>query len=378
MSPIVRGHTETATHDVSPQLLKEALDTGAAMTVLDVRDPDEYASWRIPGSVNMPERHLRERVHDLPRHREIVTVCLHGVRSARATRFLLEQGYAARTMAGGMVAWNSVYDVADVPTGSADIQVLQFRRLGKGCVSYLLGGRGEAFIIDPTIDSDVYLREAEARGLHINAVIDTHIHADHVSGGWELTARTGTEYSTPIVPGGKRIGHGTIHLNTLLSLGGALLRVIATPGHTRESVTYVVEDLALTGDTLFTDSVGRPDLGENTRSFAATLWDTLHNVLGTLPTETRVLPAHVGESTRMAARTPVTATIGEIQKTVSAFRMAREEFVAWVVENTPEKPPNVETIKGINLGLSPRPAVEDIRELEAGPNRCAVPGPEIL
>ncbi len=170
---------------------------------------------------------------------------------------------------------------------------MYFKQFYLGCLahaSYLVGSGGEAAVVDPQRDVDQYVAEAEAEGLKIKYVVETHLHADFVSGHAELAARTGAE----IVFGGKaeaRVAHRAVKDGDELRVGRVILRVMETPGHTPEGISVVVIDTetsgepqkVLTGDTLFIGDVGRPDLaaakGYTSEMMAAMLYDSLHTKL---------------------------------------------------------------------------------------------------
>ncbi len=359
---------------ISPQSLKDRLDTGDVLQVVDVREPDEYADWHIPGSVHIPLAELPERTSELPKDADIVIVCLHGSRSERARQFLIPQQYHAQTLAGGMLGWNRVYEVVEVPVGGEQV-LLQFRRVGKGCVSYLLAVGSDAIIIDPTAEVDVYVREAASRRFRIVAILDTHIHADHVSGGPLLATHFQAPYIRPTPAGTTSLVPHAVPPRTSLRVGAAVLHVLPTPGHTFESVTYAFGDLFFTGDTLFIDGVGRPDLGGYADDQAELLWETLQSLTNTLPVTSRILPAHAGDSALPPKATPLWTSLGEAMHAIPALRFSRDAFVQWTRGRIGAKPPNGETIKRVNLGLAEFPAPGDLWELEAGPNRCAVSSP---
>jgi glyoxylase-like metal-dependent hydrolase (beta-lactamase superfamily II)/rhodanese-related sulfurtransferase len=217
--------------------------------------------------------------------------------------------------------------------------------------SYLIGSDGEAAVVDPRRDVDVYLDAAAAQGLRVRYVIETHLHADFVSGHRELAARTGAE----IVFGwraGATFPHRAVRDGDELRVGGARLVFLDTPGHTPESVTVLVFDrddarprLALTGDTLFIGDVGRPDLagsrGFTAEQMASMLYDSIQGKLARLPDDLLVYPAHGAGSLcgrSMSSRT--FSTLGEQRLTNHALRpMSREEFVRMATTDLPEAPP---------------------------------------
>ena len=116
-------------------------------------------------------------------------VCASGGRSSQATDALARAGWDAHNLTGGMAAWGTVYDTAELPAGAATI--VQVRRRGKGCLSYVIGSGDEAFVVDPSLDLDQYLEVAADKGWRITRVFDTHLHADHLSGARALAAATG-------------------------------------------------------------------------------------------------------------------------------------------------------------------------------------------
>lgn len=348
--------------------LKRFLDEGRQVLLLDVRSPEEFADWRIPSAVNLPLPRLLagERPDALP-GTELVTVCLHGARSEKAREVLSRAGYRVTSLEGGMVAWNTVYDVAAVPAVTAEVR--QLRRVAKGCIGYLVASGGEAIAIDPTIDVEAYIEEAERLGARIDKVLDTHAHADHASGSRRLAAATGALYLAPEEVGAAAGAH--VRDGDAIQVGSATLRVMDSPGHTPGSVTYLVDDLAFTGDTLFVESVGRPDLGQDPRPNARALWRTLHERILRLPVDTRALPGHFGESVRIEPGRPVAATLRELRAGLPALSMREDEFVEWVARNALPKPGNFEALKRYNQALADAD-VEELQDLEAGPNRCSV------
>jgi hydroxyacylglutathione hydrolase len=231
---------------------------------------------------------------------------------------------------------------------------VEFEQFYLGCLaqaSYLIGSRGEAAIVDPRRDVDDYLTEAETRGLRIKYVIETHLHADFVSGHRELAERTGAE----IVFGaraGATFPHRAVTDGEELRVGDARLRILETPGHTPESISILVFDkaqdrvpkLVLTGDTLFIGDVGRPDLvgkqGFTPEQMAALLYDSLHQKLLTLPDDVRVYPAHgAGSLCGKNISKETSSTIGEQRKTNYALQpMPRDAFIKMLTADQPEVP----------------------------------------
>ena len=179
-----------------------------------------------------------------------------------------------------------------------------FEQFYLGCLahaSYMLGSEDQAFVVDPQRDVDLYLETASKEGFRISGIIETHFHADFVSGHHELAARTGAD----IYLGSKAqaaFPHQRVSDGDELTFGRCRLRFVETPGHTLESISVLVTDLerspkpfaVLTGDTLFIGEVGRPDLSEQytPQELAAMLYDSLWDKLLALPDEIAVYPAH--------------------------------------------------------------------------------------
>ncbi len=231
---------------------------------------------------------------------------------------------------------------------------MYFKQFYLGCLahaSYLVGSDGEAAVVDPQRDVDQYIDEATAHGFRITFVVETHLHADFVSGHRELAARTGAK----IVFGWKAraaFDHVAVHDGDEIAVGSARLRVLETPGHTPESISILVSDPAdpsqvdkvLTGDTLFIGDVGRPDLvgskGFTADEMAGMLYDSLFEKLLALPDETEVYPAHGAGSLcgRNLAR-ETSSTIGDQRHFNYALKVtAKDEFIRAVTENLPEVP----------------------------------------
>jgi glyoxylase-like metal-dependent hydrolase (beta-lactamase superfamily II)/rhodanese-related sulfurtransferase len=231
---------------------------------------------------------------------------------------------------------------------------MYFEQLYLGCLaqaSYLIGSDGEAAAVDPRRDVAPYLERLEREGLRLRWVIETHLHADFVSGHQELAERTGAE-----IVFGARAGAGFPHRavedGDLLPLGRLMLRILETPGHTPESISVLViapeaspePQLVFTGDTLFIGDVGRPDLvgakGLSPEQMASALYDSLHGKLLALGDDVRVYPAHGAGSLcgrNMSSQT--WSTIGEQRRTNYALQpMSRERFVEMMTVDLPETP----------------------------------------
>jgi glyoxylase-like metal-dependent hydrolase (beta-lactamase superfamily II)/rhodanese-related sulfurtransferase len=237
----------------------------------------------------------------------------------------------------------------------------QFFIEGLGCASYMVGceGAGIAAVIDPDRDVQKYITTAAERGMTITHIIETHLHADHVSGNTELAARTGATIYVHEA-GHAEFPHQALKGGDILTLGNVELRVRFTPGHTPESVTLLVVDktradipwMALTGDTLFVGDAGRPDLvgSEAARELAEHLHDTLQHEYLTLSDGVMVLPGHgAGSLCGKSIGSVLSSTIGFERETNPALQIHdREAYVQFATADLPEQPGNHQRIKQIN------------------------------
>ena len=362
----IKSQEKKESNFINPELVKSKIEDKEQIFILDVREEWEYENWHIKESVNIPLMQLQQNINKIPKDKEIITVCAHGVRSEQARQFLISNGYKAKTMYSGMVNWNSVYDIAEIQLNNKNIKVLQFRRIGKGCLSYLVINKDKALLIDPTIDIEIFRKTGEENNANIIAILDTHTHADHVDG---IIFFPYIKYISP--DSELKIKHGLIKNNQKIIINDITIKTISTPGHTPESMIYLLEDLAFTGDTLFIESIGRPDLNQDSKENVSILFNTLHKKILTLPENTKILPAHYSEKIKLEKNTPITSTLKELKENLNILKLNKEEFIDFIIKNTNQKPENFEAIKKINLGLI-EADIEEIRELEAGPNRCAV------
>ena len=270
---------------------------------------------------------------------------------------------------------------------------MYFKQFYLGCLaqaSYLIGSDGEAAVVDPQRDVDQYIDEAKAQGLQIKYVIETHLHADFVSGHRELAQRTGAEIVFS-KHAGATFPHRPVSEGDELQVGKARLQIMETPGHTPESSSILISDVGdssepqrlLTGDTLFVGDVGRPDLaggkGYTPAMMAEMMYDTLHDKLLQLPDEVEVYPAHgAGSMCGKNMSKETSSTIGQQRQFNYALQpMSKAEFVRMMTTDLPAAPAYFAKDAEINRGgaeaLSQLPAVppltaEAVRELTAQSN----------
>jgi glyoxylase-like metal-dependent hydrolase (beta-lactamase superfamily II) len=269
-----------------------------------------------------------------------------------------------------MKAWSLAWNTAEVPLANA--RIIQVRRTGKGCLSYLVVSQGDALVIDASLPTEVYLSLAESHGVHIRYVLDTHVHADHLSRSKHLAENAGAELLLP-AQNRVRFPHRAITAGTVLEIGTTHVQALSTPGHTMESTCYLLLDgeALFTGDTLFTSTVGRPDLHANTEqaSTRASLLYRSVQQLFALGSSVFILPGHTSTPPPFDG-VAIRERLDVIAKRLRNSMQSESAFVEWILSRIPPTPPNFEQIVEINeAGELP---VEDVTELEAGANRCAV------
>ncbi len=379
--------TETPITRWSPSEVFEQILRGQPLFILDVRNEEEYADWRIEGpsvtSINIPYFDLLDGVEPalarLPKDQSILVVCAKEGSSVYIAEQLAEAGIRdVAVLAGGMKAWSEVLrpvKVGDLTSGGS---IYQFVRFGKGCLSYLIASDGEAAIVDAMRMIDTYERFASEHGLTIRHIIDTHLHADHISGGRKLAERTGASYWLPPKDAAEvQFSYEPLEAGREITVGKTKVRIVPvySPGHTIGSTSLVVDDrYLLSGDILFVKSIGRPDLAGKAGEWAGDLRRTLYNTYADLAPNLILLPAHYADLDEMNEDGCVCARLGDVYKTNAGLNVQDETaFHKLVTENLPPQPNAYQEIRLTNMGKI-HPDEEEQREMEIGPNRCAVHG----
>ncbi|RKD98410.1 MBL fold metallo-hydrolase [Halopiger aswanensis] len=383
--------------------LAELQDEGDDFVLVDTRPADSYDSWHVPGAVHFPfgpEEELegdgneggdgdangrleefRQTVGDAER---VITICAKGISSGNLATQLesATDEYDVHTVDGGMKGWSGVYDTVEVDVGDPGLTLLQLQRRAKGCFGYVVGctETGEAVAVDPTDDVDEFEVAAEEAGLTIVGVIDTHVHADHISGGRDLAESLAVPYYLGERADEREVEYEYTPLerNEVLAVGDRELKALFAPGHTSEMINLLVDDAALlTADTLHVASTGRTELefsDDEGEEGARMLYETLHRTILAEPEGLAVLPGHVavtddGEFEHGSPGEPIATTIRDARAEIDLLGLAEDEFVERMAD-AGEKPSNYEEIIDINRGRTAAPP-EDRTELELGPNNCS-------
>ncbi|MCM3664057.1 MBL fold metallo-hydrolase [Mesobacillus subterraneus] len=352
--------------------------------ILDVRNESDFNDWKIEGEnfeyLNIPYFDLLDGVEEIldkvPTDKEVLVVCAKEGSSVMVAEMLEEAGREVSYLQGGMKAWSEHLEpvkVGDLKDGGA---MYQFVRIGKGCLSYAVVSNGEAALIDATRMTDVYLDFAKELGVEIKHVFDTHLHADHISGGRKIAEATGAAYWLPPKDADEVVfNYQSLEDGNEVTIGETKIAINAlySPGHTIGSTSFVVDEkYLLSGDILFIDSIGRPDLAGKAEDWVADLRESLYTRYKQLSDELLVLPAHFMIIDELNEDGSVSEKLGTLFAKNHGLNIEDEaEFRKLVTENLPPQPNAYQEIRETNMGKI-TPDDEKQREMEIGPNRCAV------
>ncbi|OMF34601.1 hypothetical protein BK133_12470 [Paenibacillus sp. FSL H8-0548] len=355
--------------------------------VLDVRNEDDFASWKIEGQqveiFNTPYFDLLDGVENIlsqiPDDKPVIVVCAKEGSSIFVAEQLLEAGLNnVSYLVGGMKSWSEHLEpvkVGDLQNGG---KIFQFVRMGKGCLSYMIVSENEALIVDAARTLSAYEEFAFRNDITIKYLVDTHLHADHISGGRELALKVNGFYWLPPKDAEEvTFDYHPLEEGNEITIGGTTVKVapIYSPGHTIGSTTLLVDDkYLLTGDILFVESIGRPDLAGKADDWVGDLRNTLYSTYRELDEELVVLPAHFASVSELNEDGTVWARLADLFKRNAGLNVATEAaFRNLVSTNLPPQPNAYQDIRLVNMGVL-SPAEDEKREMEMGPNRCAVHG----
>ncbi len=361
---------------ITPAQLLARVDAGEPVDLLDVRGAD---GWTISGpGVSVTQRASVQVLADpaaaadsLPS--AVVVVCNRGISAFKVAEELRKRGTDASVLEGGMRGWIAALQAVPVETGLSGVEILQVQRPGRGCLSYVVASGGHALVVDPAPDPDTYLRLADKLGVTITDVVDTHIHADHLSGARALADRTGATLRLPAPAVARGLAYADriepMHDGDTIALGEQSLRVVGLPGHTTDMTGLVIgEHVLIGGDSLFADGIARPDLQEGdpegSRAMATRLHDTLRTRVLSLGDDAILLPGHANPGILTG---PVAPTLGEVRAHVPELQIDdAAAFAEALVAGMPPRPANYQAIIAVNSGEAPI----DL-DLETGGNSCS-------
>lgn len=367
---------------ISVKEITKKILNGERLFILDVRNTDDFDDWKVEGEtveiINQPYFDLMEGIDPImdkiPKEEPIYVICAKGGSSQFVAEQIAEAGYDnVYSIEGGMKAYSEHLEpikIGDVSGGS----LYQFVRIGKGCLSYIIESKGEAAIIDTNRMIEQYDEFINQHNINIKHVLDTHLHADHISGGKRLADKTSAPYYLPPKDAGEvTFDYTSIQDGDEVNVGDVTIKAIYSPGHTIGSTSFIVDDKYLmTGDILFIDSIGRPDLAGKAEDWVGDLRNTLYQRYKELADDLLVLPAHYMGIKEMNEDGSVSEKLGVLFKENHGLNIQDEtEFRSAVTDNLPPQPNSYEDIRKTNMGKQ-NPDDEEQREMEIGPNRCAI------
>jgi glyoxylase-like metal-dependent hydrolase (beta-lactamase superfamily II) len=375
--------TETAIKKITVKDLARKVLNHEDLFILDARNTDEFDDWKIEVKnveiINKPYFELLEGIDSiqekLPKDKEIYVICAKGGSSEFVAEQIAEAGFTnVYSIEGGMKAWSEHLEPIKIGSMKNGGIIYQFVRIGKGCLSYLVESGGEAAMIDINRMLEPYEQFIKAHDIKLKYVFDTHLHADHISGGRRLAEKLGAKYYLPPKDAAEvAFEYKPIQDGDEYKVGSTTIKAIYSPGHTIGSTSYIIDDqYLLTGDILFIDSIGRPDLAGKAEDWVGDLRNTLYNKYKGLANDLLVLPAHYMGIKEMNEDGSVSEKLGTLfQKNHGLNIKDENEFRKTVTENLPPQPNSYQEIRETNMGKV-TPDEEQQREMEIGPNRCAV------
>jgi glyoxylase-like metal-dependent hydrolase (beta-lactamase superfamily II)/rhodanese-related sulfurtransferase len=361
---------------------KARLDRGEVPFILDLRNEDEFASWRIEGRggvemVNISQLDFvgeEDKYLDrLPTGKEITIVCAHGGASKYSAEVLHEKGFKAVGLAGGMDAWSVLYETGQVSDAPL---IFQIYRIAKGCMTHVLISDGEAVVIDAVRHLEHIRPLLDRYGARLKYVFDTHLQADHVSGGRELAASAGVNYLiNPVDATGADYEFTRLEDGAEFKFGSSCLTALHSPGHTPGSTSFLLEDRFLfPGDIIMETTVGRPDLGGMVEVWGELLHHTIHQKFKSLADDIMILPTHAASVKERDKEGIVRFSMASARKTLALFGLRDQQaFISHIKGTLLENPDRYQDIRRVNLGLL-EPDEERVRELEIGKNLCGMAG----
>jgi glyoxylase-like metal-dependent hydrolase (beta-lactamase superfamily II)/rhodanese-related sulfurtransferase len=373
---------------ITPRELFERLHAPNPPLILDVRNEEEFARWKVEGPqtpeiLNIPyfafiedEEASVTKVKSwiTGRSRDVVVVCAKGDSSKFVAEIIKVNGIASESLSGGMVQWGRDEIFRPIPTQSP-LLIWQVNRFGKGCLSYVIALGQAAIVVDPHRQIDDYRDFASRQGLVVRGVFDTHLHADHVSGAPSLSRLENIHYwGNPADFTGAAFDFVPVRDGDHLRVEGIELvpiKALHSPGHTPGSTCLLVdESYLLTGDTLFVTGVGRPDLGGHALEWGRDLYKTIHDRLRPVGDDVQVLPGHSSGPLEERPDGTIAARLGDLRAKNPSMRLEEKSFLREAESAAEHAPEQYARIRRINLGDPALP--DELIELELGKNECAM------
>jgi glyoxylase-like metal-dependent hydrolase (beta-lactamase superfamily II)/rhodanese-related sulfurtransferase len=376
---------------ISCEQFYERIVNRQPMQVLDVREPAGRGPFTFSNDcppcsrcLEIPYFDVEQSLAEISSEKEVIAVCARGRKARYIAQKLGKLGYEAHYLKGGLEGWANFYDhvdVVDEPYG----RITQIVRPGRGNLSYVVMSDGEAAIIDPTRHTKEFIDEVFFLGAKTKFIFETHLQADYISGGPLLSRLMNAPYYLhpydaihPVEMVPVRFSYQPLYDRQSFKLGQWEIKIIWFPGHTLGQVNLLFtaptnETFLFTGDGLFLESFGRPDLGGKADNWAPLLYESLTERIKPLVKEdTLILPSHFSSFIESPGQGLFTNTYRQICDHNPMIKPgSKRKFLDYVLNNLPDFPPEYLEMKSINAGLL---EVDETRamELEAGKNLCAI------
>lgn len=373
----------TGIDNIEPTSFYEKVRSEDNFVILDIRSEEVSQDWKLDFKnidvINHPYYNILDEISEdlhnkLPKNKEIIVVCTKGESSKMIANKLNDEEYNVSVLVNGTNGWAKVYKRTRIPT-EGNLLVYQYERPSSGCLSYLLISKDEAVVIDPLKQyTSTYLQDAKDNDSNIKYVIDTHIHADHISGFNSLSNETGATklmYENSNKRGVQHSFSAVKHKDTI-EFGSETIKVLNTPGHTTDMTSYKVNNMLFTGDSLFLNSLARPDLEDmdGIKDMSEDLYRSINDILE-LPDETIIAPGHkFTNSPTKSLNETFTDYLSKIDERLGLSEYNKKDFTNQIISDMPPRPSNYSTIIDINKGHKNVSDSEEY-ELELGPNNCS-------
>ncbi len=351
--------------------------------VLDVRNEQDFKRFQVEAPYPFDMKNVsyydfmeieKESVARVPKGRAIRIVCAKEGSAKYVGEILVKHGFEdVRYLTGGIKTWGNLL-VPKAVREADDYSLYQFIRPGKASCSYGICSGGEMMVLDPSRNIDFYIDFAASKNCTITKTFESHLQADYIAGSRQLAEKTGAVFFGGIDFEGTKAGHtlvsdGEIHR---FSKGGPEVKIMLTPGHTPGSFTMIVDNTyMLSGDTVFIQSIGRPDLGGQAEDWAVLLFNTLQEV-AKLDDSLLVLPGHYMDWSEADEDLIFCLTFRQVkERNKEVFSMTDvNDFIKYIKDNMREQPPEYALIRLAN-GNMEQYDIDKQEELDLGKNECA-------
>lgn len=361
--------------------------------LIDIRTKEAFDKIKIEGKSNFhlfnlpyptikdnPSKKLTSFIqeHEIPKN-NVYAICYKGNSSKLLCQAFEYLNHPITNVMGGMDAWEQFYGITAIPHTRCTIY--QIQRLAKGCLSYIIVSNNEAIIVDPLSKEDLYIDFIQKNNLHLKFIVDTHIHADHFSSGVKLSLYFNVPYRihpyesiNPLDQSFANFIYSPLSNDEIFHLGNASLTFFHIPGHTLGQLAINVDNkFLICGDSIFMDSLARPDLGRQLDSWIIHFYNTLEKIMN-LPNDIILLPGHFSNLEEMNSDFYIGQSLEKIKATNSAINHFFAGFTAFdlfIRKSLPMLPKEYETIKRANL-CQLAVSDQDIAVLECGKNMCSL------